>query len=51
MTVTFDTPTTSRPNPQKRNLLIRRLARAPWWLLVLAVLVLLFVRSVSDRHP
>ena len=51
MTVVFDTSPVSRPNPQKKNLLIRRLARAPWWLLALAVLVLLFVRSVSDRHP
>ncbi len=32
----------SRPNPQKRNLLIRKLARAPWWLLIIMLLVLLF---------
>jgi polar amino acid transport system permease protein len=52
MTVTFtDTPPVSRPNPQKRNILIQRLARAPWWLLLLALLIILFVRSVSNRHP
>ena len=52
MTVTFtDSPPVSRPNPQKRNILIQRLARAPWWLLLLALLIILFVRSVSNRHP
>ncbi len=52
MTVTStDTPPVSRPNPQKRNILIQRLARAPWWLLLLALLIVLFVASVSDRHP
>jgi polar amino acid transport system permease protein len=51
MTVVFDTPTASRPNPQKRNILINRLARAPWWLLVLAALILVFAASVADEHP
>ncbi len=51
MTVTYDVPTTSRPNPQKKNILIRRLARAPWWLLLLALLVILFVSNVYNRHP
>jgi polar amino acid transport system permease protein len=51
MTVVYGTPTTPRPNPQKKNLLIRRLARAPWWLLVMALLVIWFALSVSDRHP
>lgn len=51
MTVVFDTSPQARPNPQKRNLLIRRLARAPWWLLVMALLVIWFGLSVSDTHP
>jgi polar amino acid transport system permease protein len=51
MTTTFDTPTTSRPNPHKRNLLIRRLSRAPWWLLAMALLIIWFVLTVSDKHP
>jgi polar amino acid transport system permease protein len=52
MTVTSTgTPPVSRPNPQKKNILIRRLARAPWWLLLLALLIILFVSSVSQRHP
>jgi polar amino acid transport system permease protein len=51
MTVISDTPPASRPNPQKKNILIQRLARAPWWLLLIALLVILFVASVSDRHP
>lgn len=51
MTVTYTTPTTARPNPQKRNLLIRRLARAPWWLLVMALLILWFAMSVQHTHP
>jgi polar amino acid transport system permease protein len=51
MTVILQNPPVSRPNPQKRNILIQRLARAPWWLLVIALLVILFAASVSDRHP
>ncbi len=51
MTVVFDTPATPRPNPHKRNILIRRLARAPWWLLLLAMLILWFVVAVQDQHP
>lgn len=51
MTHTFDTSTDSRPNPQKRNLLIRKLARAPWWMLVLAILIIVFVFNVQDTHP
>jgi polar amino acid transport system permease protein len=51
MTVIYDTPATSRPNPQKKNILIRRLARAPWWLLLLALLVVLFVARVHSQHP
>ncbi|HEX3049048.1 MAG TPA: amino acid ABC transporter permease [Aggregatilineaceae bacterium] len=42
---------TSRPNPQKRNDLIRKLSRAPWWLLILGVLILLFVHNVQNTHP
>ncbi|NLE50233.1 MAG: amino acid ABC transporter permease [Chloroflexi bacterium] len=51
MTVVFDTSTTPRVNPQKKNILIRRLARAPWWLLGMGVLVVLFVLSVRTTHP
>ncbi|MCD4686527.1 MAG: amino acid ABC transporter permease [Anaerolineae bacterium] len=51
MTTTFNTPADSRPNPHKRNILIRRLSRAPWWLLVLALLIIVFVLNVSDKHP
>ncbi|MCL4875887.1 MAG: amino acid ABC transporter permease [Anaerolineae bacterium] len=39
----------SRPNPQKRNLLVKRLALAPWWVLVLLGMVLAFAIVVSDR--
>ncbi len=51
MTVIYQTTPVSRPNPQKKNILIRRLARAPWWLLMLALLVIVFALSVQDRHP
>ncbi|MBN1680682.1 MAG: amino acid ABC transporter permease [Anaerolineae bacterium] len=51
MTVVYDTPTTSRPNPQKKNPLIRFLARAPWWLLVMILLIIWFALRVSDTHP
>lgn len=49
MTVTpYELP---RVNPQKRNLLIRRLSRAPWWLLIMALGIIVFVLSVQDRPP
>lgn len=51
MTVVYTTPVTARPNPQKKNILIRQLARAPWWLLLMALMVILFALSVNDRHP
>jgi polar amino acid transport system permease protein len=51
MTVAYDIPAASRPNPQKRNLLIQKLARAPWWLLAIAILVTLFAIRVGDQHP
>jgi len=38
----------ARPNPQKRNILIQRLARAPWWLLIILGGVLIFVIGVAD---
>lgn len=31
-----------RPNPQKRNILLQRLKRAPWWLLV-TILLLIYI--------
>lgn len=39
-----------RPNPQKRNLLIIRLSRAPWWMLMILGLVLLFILNVKDSN-
>ncbi|MDX1995929.1 MAG: amino acid ABC transporter permease [bacterium] len=36
------------PRSYKRNLLVKRLSRAPWWLLVAAALILLFVFVVND---
>lgn len=51
MTVVFNTPTTSRVNPQKKNILIRRLARSPWWLLGMIVLIIAFVLSIRTTHP
>lgn len=51
MTVVNTAPAAARPNPQKRNILIRRLARAPWWLLLLAVVVIWFAVSVRHEHP
>jgi polar amino acid transport system permease protein len=43
------TTTLLRRNPQKRNILIRKIARAPWWLLILALLVIAFFLSVYDQ--
>jgi polar amino acid transport system permease protein len=40
----------SRPNPQKTNLLIQKLSRAPWWVLIVLVLVFAFVMSVQDSR-
>ncbi|MBW4439346.1 MAG: amino acid ABC transporter permease [Pleurocapsa minor GSE-CHR-MK-17-07R] len=41
--------TDARPAPRsyKRNLLINRLSRAPWWLLMAFALIFLFAQSVS----
>lgn len=36
----------ARPNPQKRNTIITRLARAPWWVLFILLGVLMFAISV-----
>ncbi len=38
----------SPPRSYKRNLLIRRLSRAPWWLLAAVLFLLLFVLSVAQ---
>lgn len=40
----------SRPNPQKRNLLIQRLSRAPWWLLIIMLIVVSFIYTVQDSN-
>lgn len=44
----FETEALPPPRSYKRNLLIRRLSRAPWWLLIAAVLIVLFVISVAQ---
>lgn len=51
MTVVFDTTQPARLNPHKRNILIRRLSRAPWWLLAMGVGVVIFVLTVRTTHP
>lgn len=38
----------SRPNPQKRNIIIQRLALAPWWLLLILLGMLIFYVQVSS---
>jgi polar amino acid transport system permease protein len=40
----------ARPNPYKRNILIRRIARAPWWLLLAALLILVFILSNAGNE-
>jgi polar amino acid transport system permease protein len=39
----------SRPNPQKSNILIQRLVRAPWWLLFILGMVLLLWMGVAEN--
>jgi polar amino acid transport system permease protein len=34
---------TTRPNPQKRNIMLRRIARGPWWLLIATFLIVTFI--------
>ncbi|WP_119071672.1 amino acid ABC transporter permease [Aggregatilinea lenta] len=51
MSVASSSAEVPRVNPQKRNILIRRVARAPWWLLALAMLIILFALSVQGKHP
>jgi polar amino acid transport system permease protein len=38
----------SRPNPHKRNFLIQRLSRGPWWLLILITGIFVFAVVVSE---
>lgn len=38
-----------RPNPQKRNILINRVKRAPWWLLAI-ILLLLYIYSEFNQR-
>lgn len=40
----------TRPNPQKSNIIIRKLARAPWWLLAILGMVLALIIFVSDNN-
>ncbi len=41
---------TPRPNPQKTNILIQKLSRAPWWVLMILMLVFAFVQHVQDSR-
>lgn len=40
-------PPPDRPNPQKRNLLINRLKKAPWWLLVILLALTYIVGELA----
>jgi polar amino acid transport system permease protein len=40
----------SRPNPQKTNILIQKLSRAPWWVLIIIALVMAFYLHVQDSR-
>jgi polar amino acid transport system permease protein len=42
------TPAPTRPNPQKRNLLIQRFTKAPWWLLAMILLILYIYGEWSE---
>lgn len=48
--MTFDTNQYDRPNPQKRNLILQRVARAPWWLLVIAAFVIAFAANAASNE-
>lgn len=41
-------PPPTRPNPQKRNLLIQRLVKAPWWLLAMIMLIVYIAGEWSE---
>ncbi|MCI0713385.1 MAG: amino acid ABC transporter permease [Chloroflexi bacterium] len=41
-------PPPTRPNPQKRNLLIQRLVKAPWWLLAMLQLIVYIYGEWSE---
>ncbi|MGJ3239148.1 MAG: amino acid ABC transporter permease [Anaerolineae bacterium] len=47
--LTTEELTQSRPNPQKSNVIIQKLARAPWWLLAILSLALALVIAVADN--
>jgi polar amino acid transport system permease protein len=38
-----------RPNPQKRNVLINRLKKAPWWLLLMALILIYLYFTLSEN--
>lgn len=40
----------SRPNPEKRNIIIQRLSRAPWWILGIVLFVLVFYFQNSENE-
>ncbi len=42
------TPASTRPNPQKRNLLIQSIKRAPWWLLAAILIILRLYLHFAD---
>lgn len=48
--LTTDELSETRPNPQKSNMIIRKLARAPWWLLAILGMVLMLIIFVSDNN-
>lgn len=39
-----------RLNPQRKNIVVQKLSRAPWWLLIILAGVLIFVISVMDSR-
>lgn len=41
-------PASDRPNPHKRNLLINRVKKAPWWLLVIALALIYIISELSE---
>lgn len=45
MPAQYDDTSTNRPNPERRRLAARRVAKAPWWLLLIVIFVLAFVAN------
>ncbi len=49
MTYVSESLPPDRPNPQKRNLLIRQVSQLPWWLLLISLFVLWVYMAVNDN--